>query len=165
MRLKRAIRAVIALYPRRWRERYGEDLEHLTLEVLDVADSTPLVAVADLVRGAATEWLFALRIHPATFPVIAALSLGGMFAADELHQRTDPSASQPAITAIVRSVTQAARLSIFPQQTMIGPVRVTQTPITGAATAAQGAPVLVTLNPHTDQTLSITPAPAGQDPR
>ena len=165
MSRERAIRAAIALYPRRWRERYGEDLAHLTLEVLDVGDSTRLVVTADLMRGAATEWLVVLRTHPATFPVVAALALAGMFAADGLPQPADPSGSKPAITSIIRSVSELARVAVFPEQTTSDAARITQSPITGAVTAAQGSPVRITLNPATAQTLSVAPRPAGPSSR
>lgn len=48
-------RLLLALYPRRWRERYGAEVADLAEELVRAGEVTPLRAALDLVAGAAVE--------------------------------------------------------------------------------------------------------------
>jgi hypothetical protein len=49
------LRALLALYPRAWRGRYGAELASLTGELISAGEITPLSAVFNLAGGAALE--------------------------------------------------------------------------------------------------------------
>lgn len=74
--MRAAAKAVLRLYPKAWRERYGE-------EVGDLIAARPirLRTVVDLMRGAADAWLNHRRIPQAgaaEIPVTAALTVAGV---------------------------------------------------------------------------------------
>jgi protein-S-isoprenylcysteine O-methyltransferase Ste14 len=46
---------LLALYPRRWRERYGQELVSLARELVEAGETTRLRATLDLLAGAAVE--------------------------------------------------------------------------------------------------------------
>jgi len=48
--------ALLALYPRAFRDRYGTELAGLTDELIRAGEITPLLAALNLVGGAALEW-------------------------------------------------------------------------------------------------------------
>ena len=50
------LRALLALYPRAFRDRYGTELASLTDELIRAGEITPLLAVLNLAGGAALEW-------------------------------------------------------------------------------------------------------------
>ncbi len=152
---RRAIRAAIALYPRQWRKRYGTELEDLTLDAIGHGHSTSAVILVDLMRGAVTQRLLAVRGHPATVPVVAALAIGTLAISQLSHPGAAPvSTWQPAITAPAQP--PSSRLSTFALTRFIGSITVTVAPISGAAVSVRGAPADVVINPQSGQTLSIS---------
>jgi len=50
------LRALLALYPRAFRDRYGTEVARLTDELISAGEITPLLAVLNLAGGAALEW-------------------------------------------------------------------------------------------------------------
>ena len=48
--------ALLAMYPRAWRDRYRAELAGLTGELISAREITPLLAVFNLAGGAALEW-------------------------------------------------------------------------------------------------------------
>jgi hypothetical protein len=50
------LRGLLALYPRAFRDRYGTELASLTDELIRAGELTPLLAVLNLLGGAALEW-------------------------------------------------------------------------------------------------------------
>jgi hypothetical protein len=49
------LRALLALYPRAWRDRYGAELASLTEELISAGEIAPLPAMVNLAGGAALE--------------------------------------------------------------------------------------------------------------
>ena len=49
----RLVRRLVALYPRAWRDRYGEEVAGLTGELISTGQTTRMRAGLDLARGAA----------------------------------------------------------------------------------------------------------------
>jgi protein-S-isoprenylcysteine O-methyltransferase Ste14 len=54
-RRSRRMRWLLALYPRAWRDRYGQEVAGLTEELIRAGDTTPLRAGLDLAAAAAAE--------------------------------------------------------------------------------------------------------------
>jgi hypothetical protein len=50
------MRALLTLYPRAWRDRYGAEVASLTDELISAGEITPLLAALNLLGGAALEW-------------------------------------------------------------------------------------------------------------
>jgi hypothetical protein len=50
------MRVLLALYPRAFRDRYGAELASLTDDLIGAGELSPLLAVFNLVWGAALEW-------------------------------------------------------------------------------------------------------------
>jgi protein-S-isoprenylcysteine O-methyltransferase Ste14 len=75
--------AVLALYPRAWRERYGAEVSELTAELIAAAEVTPLRAGLDLLAGAARERHRALnrcrRVLAAAVTAAAAATLAASY--------------------------------------------------------------------------------------
>jgi hypothetical protein len=74
------LRAVIALYPRRWRERYGQELQEL-LEDLERDDARSRAEMMlSLVAGAAEERVAALRASAFRTGTVVAVGCAGLAA-------------------------------------------------------------------------------------
>ncbi len=68
-------RRVLALYPRRWRDRYGAEVADLADELVAAGETTPVRAVLDLLGGAAAErWRIATS-RAVLVPSAAALAV------------------------------------------------------------------------------------------
>jgi hypothetical protein len=52
---RRLLRALLALYPRAWRDRYGAEVAHLTGELIAAGETTPLAGALNLMAGGVTE--------------------------------------------------------------------------------------------------------------
>ena len=73
----RPVRRLVALYPRAWRERYGDEVGDLTDELISEGQTTRLRAGLGLVEGAAIEHGRALARSPAAaLGGVAALTAG-----------------------------------------------------------------------------------------
>ena len=48
---RRLLRALLALYPRAWRDRYGAEVAHLTGELIAAGETTPLAGALNLMAG------------------------------------------------------------------------------------------------------------------
>ena len=71
------MRRLVALYPRAWRERYGDEVGDLTDELISEGQTTRLRAGLGLVEGAAIEHGRALARSPAAaLGGVAALTAG-----------------------------------------------------------------------------------------
>jgi hypothetical protein len=153
MSTRRAIRLMIALYPRRWRRRYGSELEDLVLEAIEHRDSSTTVVLLNLVQGVANERLRAL---PASAPLIA-VALAGVVTMTDLGLREGRSSTPRAsIASILRAPSDAPAFTLRPRTRSIGSVQITLDPLTGAAVAVTGAPANVVIDPGTDQPESVT---------
>jgi hypothetical protein len=69
------MRALLALYPRDWRDRYGAEVARLTDELIAKGETTPWRGALDLVASAVVEWGRALADlrHAALVTAVAAL--------------------------------------------------------------------------------------------
>jgi protein-S-isoprenylcysteine O-methyltransferase Ste14 len=67
---------LLALYPRGWRERYGQELTSLAQELIDAGETTRLRATFDLLAGAAAEWRRALTRPAVLVPAAVATACG-----------------------------------------------------------------------------------------
>jgi len=158
MSLRRAIRTVIALYPRRWRERYGLELENLTRDAIDHGDSSPTRVLLNLARGAGTQRLLALRAHPATAtaPVAAAIVFGAILVTAGLgHPANGRGPTKQPTVSTTHGAPAPQRRAAYPQLRPTGSITVTIDPATGAVFSIQGAPTRVILDPRTGETLSV----------
>lgn len=69
------MRALVALYPPAFRDRYGTELASLTDELIRGGELTPLLAALNLLGGAALEWgrVLAYSRHAAEAMAVAAI--------------------------------------------------------------------------------------------
>ena len=101
------MKALIYLYPRRWRQRYGAEVAQLTAELIRARDLTRRRAVLDLIAGAVMAWAGALgRSSPVSLAVrnllftIVVPGLGGAWMPWWLLTRHGPAASPVAWAAV-----------------------------------------------------------------
>ena len=76
------LRALLALYPRPWRDRYGAELASLTGDLISAGEITPLSALLNLAGGAALEWgrvLAGSRRAAAATALAAIMTVAGIF--------------------------------------------------------------------------------------
>jgi hypothetical protein len=97
------MRALLALYPRPFRDRYGAELASVTDELIGAGDVTPLFAAVSLVWGAALEWgrlLFCSRRAVRTMAAAAIMAVvGSLYVTSQVWPQSPPasvhSASAP----------------------------------------------------------------------
>lgn len=147
-----AIHVAVALYPRRWRERYGVELEQLALDARQ--DRHWVGIILDLARGAAYQQLRQVRLHPALMPaaitlaVAATLSARGLIVAGPPPPVLHPGLGEarPFHSAGVSPAGRAPRAEL----------RITVDPVTGAVMSAHGAPATLLINPITGELIQVT---------
>jgi hypothetical protein len=154
MKVRRAVRALIALYPRRWRRRYGPELEDLTLAVIAHGDSTPTRALLNLTYGVATEHL---RARPLSVPLATAALLTVLGISEYGPSAISPLTPQPVVRPIAAVANDLRQFSTFGLTYSTGNPTVTVASMTGAPVAAGGSTAIV-LDPNTDRAQSISPA-------
>jgi hypothetical protein len=100
------MRALLALYPRAFRARYGTELAGLTDELIRAGELTPLLAALNLLGGAALEWgrVLAYSRHAAEAMAVAAI----MAVAGSLYLTSH--ARPPSTPASARSVSAPAAI-------------------------------------------------------
>jgi hypothetical protein len=147
----RAIRVLIALYPRPWRERYGSELENLTLEVIRRGESARALVVLDLIRGAATE---RLRAHPAAASILAAAAAATTVMLVEPHQVGAGHSSIPQLES-VRPASALARDGSVRWVPGAGSGTISVEPLRGMVVSVNGAPS-ITLHLKSRPALSAT---------
>jgi hypothetical protein len=96
------LRALLALYPRPWRDRYGAELASLTEDLISAGEITQLSAVLNLAGGAALEWG---RVLAGSRRAAAATALAAIMAVAGIFYLTSP-ARPPSGPASVRSAPQ-----------------------------------------------------------
>jgi protein-S-isoprenylcysteine O-methyltransferase Ste14 len=70
-------RRLLALYPRRWRDRYGAEVADLADELIAAGDTTSLRAVLDLLAGASAERCRVATSRAVLVPAAAAAAVAG----------------------------------------------------------------------------------------
>ncbi len=101
------LHALLASYPRAWRDRYGAELASLTQDLISAGEITPLSAVVNLAGGAAREWgrvLAGSRRAVAATALAAIMAVAGSFYLASLVR-------PPSRPASVRSVPAPAAAS------------------------------------------------------
>jgi hypothetical protein len=93
------LRALLALYPRPWRDRYGAELAILTGDLISAGEITPLSALLNLAGGAALEWG---RVLAGSRRAAAATALAAIMAVAGIFYLTSP-ARPPSGPASIRS--------------------------------------------------------------
>lgn len=90
---------LLALYPRAFRDRYGAELASVTDELIRAGEITPLLAVVNLIWGAALEWgrvLFYSRRAVRAMAVAAIIAVAGSLYVTSHAQPQGTQASAPA---------------------------------------------------------------------
>ena len=118
------LRALLALYPRPWRDRYGAELASLTQDLISAGEITPLSAVLNLAGGAALEWG---RVLAGSRRAAAATALAAIMAVTGIVYLTSP-ARPPGGPASVRSAPQP---EVAPMPAMAEVARVRPGPYPG----------------------------------
>ena len=78
----RLLRFLLALYPPRWRRRYGRELQDLVTEMAQRGDRSRARLTAGLLANAAAEWLHRSRRQTAGALVLVAVLAGAVVAID-----------------------------------------------------------------------------------
>jgi hypothetical protein len=99
----RLVRAVLALYPRSFRRRYGREVRELVEELEGAGDQSRLRLVGGLLAAAAAEWLRATRAA-AALSIIALLAVAAS-AAILAVPSASPAHHLSAVTAVSGEVT------------------------------------------------------------
>jgi hypothetical protein len=73
---RRWVRILIALYPRRWRRRYGAELQQLISEINAERPQSRLALAADLLTAAAAQRIPRLGLRSASAVLLIAAALG-----------------------------------------------------------------------------------------
>jgi len=129
------LRVLLALYPRAWRDRYGDELAGLTEDLISAGRIRPLSAVVNLAGGAALE---CGRVLAASRRVIGGIAVAGLVAGIAFAARHPPPLTSTALVVVA----QAAQSDLPPGATDPDAYMATQIMI------ASSDPVLLNALPH-----------------
>jgi hypothetical protein len=147
-----AIRAVIALYPRRWRLRYGPELQELAIELDDHGALSFGRVVMNLLITAATLHADAVVRHRVLAPLTAALAFAVLIVVVTVIRTDLMPAEKPVTEPHVLFLGQRIVRLGFGKEV----ITLTLNPKNGAVSSVTGAPASLLLNPNTGQLIGVT---------
>jgi capsular polysaccharide biosynthesis protein len=135
------LRALLAFYPRPWRDRYGAELASLTEHLIGAGEITPLLAVRNLLGGAALEWgrvLAGLRRGARSWTAVGALTACGLLAGIAVAALHPPMLTSTALVVLPASAS-STQSSGSAEQSTISPYTATQMVIADSNQVLAGA--------------------------
>jgi hypothetical protein len=106
------MRGLLALYPRAFRDRYGAELASVTDDLISAGELTPLLAVLNLVCGAALEWgrvLFSSRRVVQAMAAAAIVAVAGSLYVTSAARPPSTAASAHSGSALVVTYRSSGR--------------------------------------------------------
>lgn len=124
----RHLKFILSLYPSRWRERHGDELAQLVIDLANEPDASLPRLVGNLLLGAAAQ---RLRPSATAATAVAAIIVGGVTVGSEVGRHPVPHRPTTALRLIMRRDR------------------------TGHITAVAGVPVKLILDPKTNRIISV----------
>ncbi len=94
------MRVLLALYPRAFRDRYGAELASLTDDLISAGELSPLLAVLNLVWGAALEWgrvlFYSRRVAQAMAAAAILAVVGSLYVTSQARPQGTPASAHGA---------------------------------------------------------------------